>query len=676
MVAYGADGWLAKCGMIFSGKGSERDLLRSVSLNSVDRMRTGLGNGAGRGALRGTGGLALMLAGALIPLGALLPAGAALGQVKVPRYQSPIEAPAPQLTLPVPSAIEANGTVVEYSIVRVNDQIIDNSDYMRAAEELKGEAQRTNLSAEELAERQKDLLRDMIDQQLLLSRGKELDISADTEVVQRLDEIRKQNKFDSMEELEKAVRQSGISYEDFKANIKNSIISQEVVNKEVGQTLRLTAKQEQAYYEAHKQEYEQPEQVRLSEILIATPEDATDAQIAQAKSRAEDVEAKLKAGGSFEEMAKQLSGGQTAAKGGDLGDFKRGALGSSALDAGGITAPIRTRQGFVVLKVTEHTQAGIPPLSAVDQQVQEAIYRDAIQPALRTYLTGLREKAYIDIEPGYVDTGASAKQTKPVFSSYAAPAAKKKVQKARLDSGHAAASAAAGGAKAGTATAANSAAAKTAKTAKTTKTKMVAAGKKSKKIRREKIRFGQAPRNALPASPEEAMASGTDQGPGAVASVLPAPGAAIAPIEQTADVASDDEPLAPKTAERKKTRYSDRAPIEDKARRDTAKAAKVKAKAAATPAPQTAEEKAAQKLQAAPLGLSGDTATKKKKKRVKGEAKARLQEQAPAPPKAKPEATPIPPKSVRENGEPVVSPPPPVPAVTVPADAQPSTTVK
>jgi peptidyl-prolyl cis-trans isomerase SurA len=646
-----------------------------------------MGNDAGRRALRGTGGLALMLAGALIAMGALLPAGAALGQVKVPRYQSPIEAPAPQLTLPTPPAIETNGTVVEYSIVRVNDQIIDNSDYMRAAEELKGEAERTNLSADELAARQKDLLRDMIDQQLLLSRGKELDINADTEVVRRLDEIRKQNKFDSMEELEKAVRQSGISYEDFKANIKNGIISQEVVSKEVGQTLRLTAKQEQAYYEAHKQEYEQPEQVRLSEILIPTPEDATDAAIAQAKSRAEDVVAKLKAGGSFEEMAKQLSGGQTAAKGGDLGDFKRGALGSSALedpvfalDAGGITAPIRTRQGFVVLKVTEHTQAGIPPLSAVDQQVQEAIYRDAIQPALRTYLTGLREKAYIDIEPGYVDTGASAKQTKPVFSSYAAPAVKKKVQKARLDSGHAAATDSTAGAGkpggAGSVTAADSAAAKTAKTAKTAKIKTVAAGKKSKKIRREKIRFGQAPRNALPASPEEAMASGTDQGPGAVASVLPAPGAAIAPIEQTADVASDDEPLAPKTAERKKTRYSDRAPIEDKARRDAAKAAKVKAKAAATPAPQTAEEKAAQKLQAAPLGLSGDTATKKKKtKRVKGEAKARLQEQAPAPPKAKPEATPIPPKSVRENGEPVVS-APPAPAVTAPTDAQPSTTAK
>jgi len=648
-------------------------------------MRTGLENGAGRRVLRGSGGLALLMAGAL------LAAGAARGQVKVPRYQSPIEAPAPQMTMPAPLAIEANGTVVEYQIVGVNDQIIDNSDYMRAAEELQGEARRSNLSGEEQAERQKDMLRDMIDQQLLLSRGKELDINADTEVIRRLDEIRKQNKMDTMEDLEKAVIQSGISYEDFKANIKNSIITQKVVGQEVGQTLRLTAKQEQAYYEAHKQEFEQPEQVRLSEILVATPDDATDAAIAQAKSRAEDVVAKLKAGASFEEMAKQLSGGQTAAKGGDLGEFKRGALGSSALEdpvfaleAGQWTAPIRTRQGFVVLKVTEHTQAGIPPLSAVDQQVQEAIYSEAIQPALRTYLTGLREKAYIDIAPGFVDTGASAKQTKPVFASYAPPAVKKKRGlKSRLERGHAAAGSTAGAAGL-TAGAAVSAAARGAKPGAAgptatpaansagAKTQTVAAGKKPKKIRREKIRFGQAPRNSLPASPEETMASGADQVLGGAPSVLPAPGSAIAPIEQTGDVAANDEPLAPAAAERKKTRYSDRAPIEDKARRDAAKAAKVKEKAAAAPTPMAAEEKAAQQVQSAPLGLSGDTAAKKKKKRVKGEAKERLQEQAPAPPKAKPEATPIPPKSVRENGEPVVSPPPPVPAVTAPgADAEP-----
>ena len=643
----------------------------------MEAIETSVRNAAGRRILGVTRVSAFLATGSVLMLaGSLLVPSSAMAQIRAPRYQSPIEAPKPQLILPTPPAITPNGTVVEDAIVRVNDQIIDRSDYIRSQQQLVDEARQTHLTDEELATRQKDMLRDMIDQQLLLSRGKELDISADSEVIRRLDDIRKQNKFDSMEDLEKAVHQSGVSYEDFKANIKNSIITQQVVRDEVGKTLRLTAKDEQAYYEKHKQEYEQPEQVRLSEILIPTPDAATDEQVAQAKAKADDVVAKLKAGANFDDLAKQLSGGQSADKGGDLGAFKRGQLGSKALEdptfvlkAGENTAPIRTRQGFVILKVTEHTQAGVPPMSAVDDQLQEAIYREAIQPALRTYLTGLREKAYIDIAPGFVDSGASAKQSKPLFAAYAAPTTKKKKaeQKARLDQGHAAI---------GTATTGTAATAKVATTTPTAaKAKPASASKKQKKIRKEKIRYGQAPRNSLPASPEETLTAGADQGPGAASSVLPAPGAAIAPINQTAEM--DEEPLAPKGPEVKKSRFSDRAPVEDKARREAAKAKKAQEKRAAVPVKATTEQKAEQQVQTAPLGLSGDTATKKKKKKVKGAAKERLAEQAPAPAAAKPEATPIPPKSVRVNGEPVVTPardPSTLPPVTVPATVtQPST---
>ena len=643
----------------------------------MEAIETSVRNAAGRRILGVTRVSAFLATGSVLMLaGSLLVPSSAMAQIRAPRYQSPIEAPKPQLILPTPPAITPNGTVVEDAIVRVNDQIIDRSDYIRSQQQLVDEARQTHLTDEELATRQKDMLRDMIDQQLLLSRGKELDISADSEVIRRLDDIRKQNKFDSMEDLEKAVHQSGVSYEDFKANIKNSIITQQVVRDEVGKTLRLTAKDEQAYYEKHKQEYEQPEQVRLSEILIPTPDAATDEQVAQAKAKADDVVAKLKAGANFDDLAKQLSGGQSADKGGDLGAFKRGQLGSKALEdptfvlkAGENTAPIRTRQGFVILKVTEHTQAGVPPMSAVDDQLQEAIYREAIQPALRTYLTGLREKAYIDIAPGFVDSGASAKQSKPLFAAYAAPTTKKKKaeQKARLDQGHAAI---------GTATTGTAATAKVATTTPTAaKAKPASASKKQKKIRKEKIRYGQAPRNSLPASPEETLTAGADQGPGAASSVLPAPGAAIAPINQTAEM--DEEPLAPKGPEVKKSRFSDRAPVEDKARREAAKAKKAQEKRAAVPVKATTEQKAEQQVQTAPLGLSGDTATKKKKKKVKGAAKERLAEQAPAPAAAKPEATPIPPKSVRVNGEPVVTPardPSTLPPVTVPATVtQPAT---
>ena len=165
--------------------------------------------------------------------------------------------------------------------------------------------------------------------------------------------------------------------------------------------------------------------------------------IAQAQAKAEGLEAQLKGGASFEELAKANSGGPTAAQGGDLGMYKRGALAkvledqTFSLKAGEWTAPIRTKQGFVILKVTEHQAAGVAPLKDVEPQVQEAMYTEAMQPALRTYLTKLREDAYIDIRAGYVDSGASPNETKPVFTAYAPPVVKKKTvqEKKRFDRG-------------------------------------------------------------------------------------------------------------------------------------------------------------------------------------------------------------------------------------------------
>ena len=576
----------------------------------------------------------------------------------------------------MPQSITPNASVVEYPIVRVNDQIIDSSDYERAQHQLIEEAQQKNMSAADLAQEQKDLLRDMIDTQLLLSRGKELEINADSEVIRKLDDIRKQNHMYSMEDLEKAVRESGVSYEDFKSNIKNSIIRQEVVRDEVGRKLAPTAHQEQAYYEAHKQEFVQPEKEHLSEILIPTPATPTDAQVAQAQAKADEVVGQLKAGAKFEDLVKQYPDSPNPDKGGDLGgEYVRGD-GKLAkvledkvfpLKEGEETAPIRTREGFIILKVTSHTAAGVQPLSAVEEPVMEAIYESEIQPALLVYLTDLREKAYIDVAPGFVDTGASAKETKPVFASTAPPAVKKKhAQKARLDQARAATAAAA---------AASATAAATTGTAKpgtpAAKTVNVATGKKPKKIHREKIRFGQAPQNSLPAAPEQTLTAGADQGAGAASVAEPAPGTAISSMSQQASTADDEDPLAPKVVNHGKTRYSDRAPIEAK-QKAVAKAAKVKQKIAATPPPLTPEEKAALQEQNAPLGLNGDTATKKKPKRVKGAPKERIQEKAPAPPAPKPEPTPIPPKSLRDNGEPSVAPPPsnlPPPA-TPPADTQ------
>src|SRR5271165_758690 len=335
-----------------------------------------------------------------------------------------------------------DNTVVEEIVARINNNIITHADLKRAREQLLAEMhqQEPNATAQEERDREKDLLRDLIDQQLLLQKGEELGISADTEVVKRLDELRKQMHADSMEELEKAAQAQGVSFEEFKQNMKNSIITQRVIGQEVGSHISVTQQEIQQEYDTHKAEMERPEEVRLSEILISTqtappvktekgkevlPATPSPETVAQAQAKADQVYALLQKGGKFDDLAKQYSDGPTSAVGGDLEYFKRGTLSKEleeqvfSMKPGEYTKPIRTNQGFVILKVTEHQEAGIPPLKDVEARIQENVYMTKMQPALREYLTKLRENAYIDIKSGYIDTGASPNETKPIYTTAA-----------------------------------------------------------------------------------------------------------------------------------------------------------------------------------------------------------------------------------------------------------------
>jgi peptidyl-prolyl cis-trans isomerase SurA len=317
--------------------------------------------------------------------------------------------------------------VIEEIVARVNNQIITRSDFTRSREELRKEAQQQDpVNADKIvADRDKDVLRDLIDQQLLLEKGKELGITADTELIKKLDQMRKEMNLDSMEDLEKAAQAQGVSFEDFKQNMRNQIITQQVIGKEVGSRLVISKDDEQKFYDDHKNDLDQPEQVRLSEILVSTDKKATDtrdeAQIVQAaQAKANSLLEDIKKGASFEDVAKKNSDGPSAAQGGDLGYFKRGTLAKEledktfAMKSGDISDVIRTRQGFIILKATDHTEAGVPPMSKIQPRIQDAVYMEKLQPALREYLTKLREDAFIDIKPGYVDTGESPNQTKPI----------------------------------------------------------------------------------------------------------------------------------------------------------------------------------------------------------------------------------------------------------------------
>jgi peptidyl-prolyl cis-trans isomerase SurA len=363
----------------------------------------------------------------------------------------------------LPALLSAD-TVVEEIIARVNNQIVTRSEYLRSREQLKQEIQQQapNEADRTYQEKQRDVLRDLIDQQLLLEKGKDMGLTADTELVKSLDEMRKQMNLESMEDLEKAATSQGISFEDFKQNRRNQIITQQVIGREVGAHLSITKEEQQKFYDEHRNDLERPEQIRLSEILVApkappappapaaadpsAPPQAAPAppsapgpeELAAAETKAKDLLDQIQKGTSFDEIAKKNSDGPTSTQGGDLGYFKRGTLAKEledktfAMKAGEVSDVIRTKQGFVILKVTEHQMAGIPTLKEVEPRIQDALYMQKLQPALRAYLTKLREDAFIDIKPGYVDTGASPNQTKFVETTTKEADAKKLKKKKKF----------------------------------------------------------------------------------------------------------------------------------------------------------------------------------------------------------------------------------------------------
>jgi peptidyl-prolyl cis-trans isomerase SurA len=317
---------------------------------------------------------------------------------------------------------QTKSVVVEEVIARVNNDAITRSDLERARSEMRQEAQQDcpKCTPQEINDRvageDKNVLRDLIDNSLLVQRGKDSGVNVEPEVVKRLDEIRIQNNIPSMEELETQIDKSGVSFEDFKGNIRNQLIQQEVIRHEVGSKLILDHAQVQKYYDEHKSDYVRPEQVTLREIFVGT-EGKTESEIPALRKKADELLQRVKNGEDFGELAKHFSDGSTAKQGGELGKFEHGQLAPNieqavfSLKRLQTTDVIPTKTGFLILQVGEHYEAGQQPEDKVENEIMDRLYNEQLRPSLRAYLETLREESYVSVKPGYVDTAAVPSST-------------------------------------------------------------------------------------------------------------------------------------------------------------------------------------------------------------------------------------------------------------------------
>jgi parvulin-like peptidyl-prolyl isomerase len=314
-------------------------------------------------------------------------------------------------------SIAADIGVVEEIVAKVNGDIVTRGDLDRDRKQLAAELQQngyTGLRLQQgIADHEKDILRDRIDKLLLQHKGKDLDIKIDADVTKYISQLQKQSGIADPEKFQAYVQeQTGLPFEDYKADIRNGMLTQRVIHQEVGKSINIKKEDIQAYYDAHKTEFVRQERVFLREIMVST--DGKDAAgLAAADKKAKDLVARARKGERFAEMARDNSDAVTAKEFGDLGGFKKGELQPTLENAvwsqpkGYVSDPIKVDNGFLILKVEDHQKEGQADLSDVETEIQDKLYGPRMQPAVREYLTKLRQDAFLEIKAGYVDSGAA-----------------------------------------------------------------------------------------------------------------------------------------------------------------------------------------------------------------------------------------------------------------------------
>ena len=309
-------------------------------------------------------------------------------------------------------------TLVEEIIAKVNGDIVTRGDMERAQRDLAVQLQQQGVTGprlqEELKTRSANVLRDRIDQLLLVQKAKELNLNVDGEVSKYLARLQVESKIADPEKFHEYVHQQvGMPFEDYRNEIKNNMLTERVIREEVARRVQIKPEELHKYYDEHKKDFLRDERVFLSEILVST-EGKDAAGVAAAEKKAKDLATRAANGEKFGDLARDNSDNPSSARnGGDIGAFQKGKLRADIETAvwdkpkGFVTQPIKLDNGFLILKVEDHQKAGQATFEEVQNEIMDKLFAPRMEPAMREYLTKLRQEAFLEIKPGYVDTGAA-----------------------------------------------------------------------------------------------------------------------------------------------------------------------------------------------------------------------------------------------------------------------------
>jgi peptidyl-prolyl cis-trans isomerase C len=248
-------------------------------------------------------------------------------------------------------------------------------------------------------------LEGMITERLLDEQIKQAGIAVtDGDVNDKISEITAQKDM-SMDSLKALLEAQGQSFEQFRQQMKKGLGYEKLVDRQAGD-VDVNDAEALAYYKENQEDYNTPEQVQASHILIKVAQSASDEEKAQAKAKAGKLLKQIKEGGDFAALAKENSDCPSKDKGGDLGFFGRGDMvkpfedAALALKTGQVSDVVETQFGYHIIKVTSHKQAGLTPFEKAKPDIVKMLKETKKGRLFRQYIVKLKAEAKIVYPPG------------------------------------------------------------------------------------------------------------------------------------------------------------------------------------------------------------------------------------------------------------------------------------
>ena len=309
----------------------------------------------------------------------------------------------------------ARAEIIEQILVKVNGEIFTKTDLEQAqVVALRQRGQQADLKSDQSDEQLRKTLNeitpqimvDAVDQMLIVQRGKELGYKlSDEQFKSVLDNIKKENKLETEEQFQAALKQENMTMTDLRRNLERQMIVTRVQQNEVFGKVGVSEEEARKYYDSHLNEFTTPRSIMLREILVSVPNNGRGVNVAQdegVQEKADKIHERLVAGESFEKLVTEASDAPSKANAGLIGPLSMNDLSPDlqklieGLKAGGLSPVVRSTRGYQILKLESSTPTETLPFEQARQQISDRVVTGKRSEEFAKYLVKLRTQSIIE----------------------------------------------------------------------------------------------------------------------------------------------------------------------------------------------------------------------------------------------------------------------------------------